>query len=368
MDNFSESSGQDEFLTNAQEAAIRIGVVVLLAAWCFQIIRPFLIPVIWGIIIAIAAYPGYRRLQSLLGERPRLAATAFTLIALILLIVPTMMLSDTLVAGVQRASGHLREGTIHIPPPPEKVGTWPLIGKPLANFWELASVNLEEALGEIKPQIKVLGGWLLTSAAGVGFGVLQFVFAIFIAGVLLAHSSGGAHAASAVATRLAGKRGEEFAQLAGATVRSVARGILGVALIQTILAGLGFLAVGLPGAGFWAFLCLLLSVVQIGPGLVLLPCVIYVFLTGKTLTAVLFLIWSIFVALLDNILKPLLLGRGVNVPMIVIFIGAIGGFLSMGIIGLFVGSIILVLGYTLLLAWLREVREPAAEEKALPQS
>jgi predicted PurR-regulated permease PerM len=358
---------QTAFTNKALEAVIRIGVVVLLAAWCFQIVRPFIIPVVWGIILAIAAYPSYRRIAALVGGRPKLAATLFIVIALVLLIIPTVLLSDTLIGGVRQVSTQLSDGTIDIPPPPESVRTWPLIGKPLANFWSLASANLTEALSEIRPQIKALGRWLLATAAGVGFSVLQFVLAIFIAGVLLAQSTRGGHAASAVATRLAGKRGEEFANLAEATVRSVARGILGVALIQSFLAGLGFLAVGIPGAGFWALLCLLLSVVQIGPGLVLVPCVIYVFSTGETLTAVLFLAWSVFVALLDNILKPMLLGRGVNVPMVVIFIGAIGGFLSMGIIGLFVGSIILVLGYTLLQTWLSEVKEPVGDEANTPQ-
>jgi len=158
----------------------------------------------------------------------------------------------------------------------------------------------------------------------------------------------------AIAWRLAGKRGDELARQASAVVRSVSRGILGVALIQAIMTGLGMLVAGVPAAGLWALLALLLSTIQIGVFPVLLPAVIYVFWAKGTTTAVLFLLWAIVVGFIDNILKPLLLGRGVSVPMLVIFVGAIGGFIGAGIIGLFVGSVVLVLGYELFLAWLKE--------------
>jgi len=198
----------------------------------------------------------------------------------------------------------------------------------------------------------VLGKWLLSAAAGAGLGILQFVLAIIIAGVILHHGESGKRVSYAIARRLAEEHGAGFIDLARATIRSVSRGILGVALLQSILAGLGFLVAGVPAAGLWAFLCLLLSVIQIGIFPVTVPVIIYVFATGDTTTAVIFLIWNLMVGTLDNVLKPLLLGRGVNVPMAVIFVGAIGGFLASGIIGLFIGAVILVLGYELLLDWL----------------
>ena len=213
-----------------------------------------------------------------------------------------------------------------------------------------------------RPQVAAFGRWLLATVGELGLGTLQFVMAIIIAGVLLANAQGSGHAARAIATRLAGERGADYAELGQATVRSVARGILGVALIQSLLAGLGFLAVGVPGAGLLALVCLLLAVVQIGPIVVLIGTVIYVFSTADTFTAVIFLIWSIFVALIDNVLKPILLGRGVKVPMVVIFVGAIGGLLASGIIGLFVGSVVLALSFTLFKAWLREPPQPGEEE------
>ena len=168
---------------------------------------------------------------------------------------------------------------------------------------------------------------------------------------------------------LAGEKGADYAALAEATIRSVTRGILGVALIQSLLAGTGFMVMEIPGAGFWALICLLLSIIQIGIFPVTLPILIYVFSTADTTPAIVFLIWSIFVGILDNILKPILLGRGVKVPMTVVFVGAIGGFISYGIIGLFVGAVVLVLGYTLILAWLDNTpatrASPSAPEGAV---
>ena len=342
----------DIFLARMVEATVRIGLIALLAAWCFRIMEPFVVPMVWGLIIAVAAHPAHVRLRALLGERQVLAAVVFVLIGLIVLVVPTFVLSGTLVNGVRDLMDGFDQGTIRIPPPPAGVAGWPVVGEPVHDFWSGAANNLESALLKVAPQIRAAASWLLGAAAGLGVGLLQFVFAIVIAGVLLAHDEAGERATCAIARRLAGERGVQFAGLAEATVRSVTRGILGVAFIQALLAGLGFLAVGVPAAGLWALLCLLLSVVQVGIFPVTIPILIYVFSQVDPVTFVLFLIWSLFVGALDNILKPILLGRGVAVPMAVIFVGAIGGFLTSGIIGLFVGSVVLVLGYKLLLAWL----------------
>jgi predicted PurR-regulated permease PerM len=348
------------FVKNALEATIRIGILVLLAAWCFTIVRPFIILIAWGIIIAVAEYPVYLKLRRALGGRGGTAATLITVLGLVLLITPAVMLSSSLVSSAQGLAKGLQEGTIAVPPPPENVKEWPIIGEKLEVFWREASENLSATLAEIAPQLRAVGSWLLSTVAGVGLAILQFVIAIIIAGFLLASAEAGGKAAHAIATRLAADKGVDFARLAEATVRSVTRGILGVSIIQSLLTGLGFMVMGIPGAGLWALLCLLLSVIQIGVGLITLPIVLYVFSTADTVPAVLFLVWSIVVTLLDNILKPILLGRGVEVPMAVIFIGAIGGFISTGIIGLFVGAVVLVLGYKLFLAWLADMPEPQA--------
>lgn len=362
MNNAAVSSGDREFLNRALETTIRIGVILLLAAWCFQIVRPFLIPVLWGVIIAVAVYPGYRRLESALHGRGRLAATLITVVMFVVLLVPTFMLADTLVGGINGIADRMHAGTLEIPPPPESVAGWPLIGEPLDRFWRTASTNLATAIKPLTPQLKQLGTWLLSGAAGAGLGILQFIAAIIISGVLLAYTRASSNTAQLLGARLAGKQGGKFIDVAEATVRSVARGILGVALIQSLLAGLGFLVVGIPAAGLWALIAMFFSVIQIGIFPVTLPILIYVFATADIVTAVVFLIWTIFVSTIDNVLKPMLLGRGVQVPMLVIFVGSIGGFLASGIIGLFTGAVVLTLGYMLFMTWLRgEDDEPEAE-------
>ena len=217
---------------------------------------------------------------------------------------------------------------------------------------------MSAALGRFAPQLKGAAAQLLSAAAAVGLGVLQFFISIVVAGLLLAISSQGARTSRKLAIHLFGNRAEEFETLAGATVRSVTTGILGVALIQSLFAALGFLVVRLPGAGLWALMFLIAAVLQLG-GPALIPFVIYVFATTGTAKAVAFLIWCILVGLMDNVLQPLLLGRGLPVPILVVFLGAMGGFIAMGIIGLFVGPIILSVGYKLFLAWLDEGVEPA---------
>jgi predicted PurR-regulated permease PerM len=334
------------------ESSIRVGALLLLAVWCYRIVEPFLTPIFWGAIIAVAGFPAYQWLERRLGGHRWPAAVLFTGLALLLLILPTLMLSSTLLDGVRSISRELQQGQLAIPPPPPSVAAWPFVGESIHQFWSQASNNLKDALATIAPQLQAAGAWLLKAAAGAGLGVLQFTVSILIAGVLLAHGARVNNTVRHVLVRLAGDLGREFADLAGNTVRSVAQGVLGVALIQALAAGIGFLAADVPGAGLWALVCLILSVIQLGVGLVMIPVAVYVFATADTLTAILFLVWAVFITLLDNILKPILLGRGVNVPMVVIFMGAIGGFLSSGIIGLFVGAVVLVLGYTLFLVWL----------------
>jgi predicted PurR-regulated permease PerM len=227
-----------------------------------------------------------------------------------------------------------------------------LVGERLYESWSLTSNDLDAALDKVIAQLREHGDSLLSSAAGAGISILKLVIAIVIAGVLLANESAGKQVAMALATRLRSERGGETIQLAAATVRSVARGILGVALIQALMAWIAFVVVGLPGAGLWALIVLILATVQIPTILILVPIIVYVFSTSTVVTAVVFAIWCLLIGISDNVLKPLLMGRGVDVPMIVIFIGAIGGFISYGIFGLFAGAIILALSYNLFLSWL----------------
>lgn len=347
-----EQMAYDEAQVNrALEASIHIGLAFLLVTACLMILLPFIPLIAWGIIIAVAVYPSFRKLQGFLGGRGGLAALLFTLAFLAVLMIPAFLLAQSLIDGVQTLTAHLKDGTLTIPPPPDSVATWPIIGAPLKNIWNMASTNLTDAVARFAPQITAAIPKLLSASAGIGGTVLQFILSIVVSGLLLANAQAGYEMTRSLANRLFGDKGTEFQELVGSTIRSVTTGILGVALIQSVFASVGFLVVGLPAAGVWAVVFLVAAVLQVGV-IVLIPAVIYVFAVATTTKAVIFLIWCIIVALMDNVLKPILLGRGVAVPIAVVFLGAIGGFVAMGIIGLFVGAIVLSVGYKLFLAWL----------------
>ena len=352
MRNTDSAVNNRNFIGDSLESAIHIGLIAFLVWWCLLIVRPFLVPVLWAIIIANAVYPFYRKLENGLGGRSKLMATLFTLVAIVLLMVPTVMLFGSLIDSLKELSAGLKNGTLTIPLPTDSVATWPVIGKSVYKFWHSASVNLHATLLRFSPQLKEIAGGLLSSGAGLALGVIQFVISIIIAGVFLAKAKDCHTISIKIFRSVAGERGEEFVDLSSATIRSVAQGVLGVAIIQSLLAGAGMLIVGVPGAGFWAFLVLLLAVVQVPPILVIGPVIFYVFSVSSPTAAVIFAIWGVFVSISDSFLKPLLLGRGVQIPMLVILIGAIGGMMLSGIIGLFVGAVALSIGFKLFQTWL----------------
>lgn len=343
---------QNLFVAKSIEAGIRIAVIAILAFMCYRIVSPFLALIVWGIIIAIAAYPTYQRIASGLKGRKGLAATIMTLVMLLIMIVPAWLLAGTFISGIEGLATQLKEGTLTLPPPPPSVESWPLIGKQLSGLWAGAAQNLEKTVLQYAPEIREAGIWLLSAAGQMGLAVLLFFVSVIIGGVMLAYGEGARRFAHALGYRLAGEKGHDLVDVAGSTVRSVFRGVLGVAFIQAVFAGLGFLIAGIPGAGLWAFLCLILCVVQIGTLPVMLPAAIYMWATADTISAILFTVWAVFVGVSDNLLKPLLLGRGAGAPMLIVLIGSIGGFIAIGVVGLFVGAVILALGHSLFKVWL----------------
>lgn len=363
MNDSTAPSDDKVFQSRVLEAAIRIGLLAFLIVWCFNIVRPFILPVLWGAIFAVALYPLFLKLQAILGGRPKLAATLMTLVALAILIIPTVILSQSLVENAHKLSKEIEAETLTIPPPSEKVKEWPIIGRWLDKTWRLASTNLDAALDKFTPQLRAGGRKLLSFAAGVGAAVLMIVIAVIIAGALMVYARSGTQAMEIIAGRLMGdKGGTDIVHLVVATIRSVAQGVLGVALIQSILAGIGMIVVGVPFTGLWTFVVLVLAIVQLPTILVLGPIIIYVFSTATTTPAVMFAIWSIVVGVSDTFLKPLFLGRGMDIPMLVILLGAIGGMVLSGIIGLFVGAVVLSVGYKLFVAWLNQ-NKPLTDER-----
>lgn len=331
---------------------IRLSLLALLAFWCLRIVGPFIDPIIGGIVIAIAVQTPYAKITAAVGGRPRIAAAVLTLIALLILIVPSIILGASLVDTATTLRGELDAKDLAVPPPPEGVADLPLVGERLYEAWLATSQNLEAALVELAPHLKKAGLWLVSTVGHLGRGLLMLLLAVLIAGALLPFGKRGATFARRAASSVAGRRGPELASLAASSIQSVVRGVLGVAIIQSLLVGLGMLAVGVPAAGLWSLLILILAVMQLPAMIVIIPIIFYVFSTSSIAASVLFAIWASVVGLSDNVLKPLLMGRGSSVPMLVLFMGSVGGFIASGILGLFVGAVVLSLGYTIFMAWL----------------
>ena len=338
------------------ELLIRIGFLILLIAASLMILAPFMIILIWGVIIAIAQFPLFKKSVNALGNKKTLTAVLFTLAGLIVIIIPSLMLAESSASGYQNLLRAFEEGRLTIPPPTENVNEWPLIGENLYNIWGQASNNLLELLseynGQHSEQVKEFIGWLLKTLTSIGFTFLQFIVSIIIAGVLLAKADMGAETAKEFAKRLVGDNAEDFINLTIGTIRSVVQGILGVALIQALASVILLIIFNVPLPGLWALFVLILATVQLSPLLILGPISIYVFSVLDTVPATVFTVLAVLISISDGFLKPLLLGRGVDIPMLVVLLGAIGGMLAFGILGLFVGAVVLAVSYKLMMAWL----------------
>ncbi len=344
-----------DFTKNTIEAAIRLGLLLLLATWCYKIITPFIVPVIWGIIIAVAIYPLYLKLKSLLGGRNKLAATVYTLLALALLITPTVMISNSLIDTSHLVTARYEAGTLEIPQPNDSVKEWPLIGEKTYAVWSQASVNLGTTLKKYgtETETRKLGKAIISGVAGTAGTILQFILSIIISGIFVANASGAYDVTIKMFTRLSNtESGKIYADLSKDTIRSVAQGVLGVAVIQASLSALGMVVMDVPAWGLWTFAVLVVAIAQIPPIVILGFVSAYVFSVAATTPAVIFLVYCLVVSASDSFLKPMFLGRGMSTPMLVILLGAIGGMIMSGIIGLFIGAIVLALGYELLMAWL----------------
>ncbi len=331
---------------------IRLFVLYLLIAWCIDILRPFVTILIWGTVIAIAIHPMYIYLVKLVRGRKIMASILITLFMLSILVIPSWLIGESLYKGIEHIRVLHSQGQPLIPPPGEIVKNWPSIFHPVVDLWQLASENLQAAAMQYKDEVGVAGTWIFKSLASIGQGVVQFVASIFIAGVFLVYSEPISKAMLKIFIKLSGKNGENLANLSVGTIRSVFKGVLGVAFIQAALASIGFFIAGVPYAGLWSVVSLFLAIIQIGVGPVAIPIAVYMFFVTDTLTATLLAIWMVPVTLSDNILRPILMGMGAPVPMLVIFMGAIGGFITSGFIGLFLGAIVLSIGYKLFIVWL----------------
>ena len=342
------------------DVLLRAGLITVLAVFCYRVVRPFLDVLLWSTILAVSLHPLHTRLRARLGNRDGVAAGLIVALAIAILVVPVYFLGVSLAESAERGIHVLTQGDLHLPSPPEAVAGWPLIGRRVYDAWLQASTDLSAWLQPLGPQLRPLGLTLLGAVAGFGVGFIGFVAALILAGFFMAFGESGSQNAVRIFARITSpERGPRLAALCTATIRAVAQGVVGIAFIQSLLLAVGFVLMDVPGAGLLALLVLLFGIMQLPVVVLTLPVIAYVlFSEGTSVSTIVFAIYTFVAGLSDNVLKPLMLGRGLEVPMPVVLIGALGGMVTSGILGLFIGPVILALGYTLFWQWV-EGRPPA---------
>lgn len=336
------------------DTILRMIVLLTLIAWCIAIILPFLETVIWGAVIAVTLYPFFARVKRWMGNRNMLTGILLTVLIVFILLLPSAWLAKSLVEGTQNLVIQFRNQSLVIPPPDPSVAGWPLIGKPISEIWLLAHQSLESAITPYRETIAKLGITFLGLVRGFVRSLIMFFISVIIAGVFLIKADASAGFAQKLIRRLVGERSDEIIPVMGVTIQNVAKGILGVAFFQSLAAGTVFILAGVPFAGLWAFAVLILAILQLPSIIVVLPVIIYLFSVKALMPAILWTVALLAIGLSDNVLKPLLMGKGSPVPMLVIFLGAIGGFIFSGLLGLFTGAMVLSVGYNLLVRWVDE--------------
>jgi predicted PurR-regulated permease PerM len=349
------------------DVLIRAGLVAVLAVFCFRVFVPFLDLMAWAVILAITLYPLQVRLRRRFGEKDGLIATLIILVAFAIILLPTYLLGVAVAESIEHGMAIVRSGSFRIPPPAESVAGWPLVGQRVYDFWQQASTDLTGLAHKFLPQLKQAGLALLGMVTGLGAGLLVFFFALIVAGILMAHGENGHRSAVRIASRISGpENGPQIADLCTSTIRAVAQGVVGIAFIQMLLIGVAFVVMGIPGAGLLGLAVLLIGIMQLPATLITVPVIVFVIVTqGVNVATIVFSVYVFIAGLADNVLKPLLLGRGVAVPMPVVLIGALGGMVSGGVIGLFIGPVMLAVGYKLFWRWVGDqpqLQVPTEEE------
>ncbi|MGD8171096.1 AI-2E family transporter [Vibrio sp. TRT 21S02] len=363
MDKQLEQRQSKIFVSNMVESAIRIGLLVILLIFTYDIIKPFIIPVIWGAIIAVALMPLTLKIQALYRGRRGLAATTIAIIGIVLLVTPFVMVSNSIYDGISHTLSVLQSGQVSIPGPTQRIADIPVIGDKVYDVWNLFATNLEKGVQTFLPEIQSFVTMLASMLGGALTSLITFIIALAIAAGFMTHSEKVSAAMQTVMVRAVGKNAEEWTTMTAATIRSVLIGVVGVAFIQAMIIGSAMFFFNVPAAGLLTLGVLILCIAQLPALLIVAPVIFYVYSTGDGTGTIIFTAWALFGGIADNFLKPMLMGRGVDVPMPVILIGAIGGMLFAGIVGLFLGSIILAIWYKLFILWLNQEREEIEQER-----
>lgn len=351
IDNSEGIAGKTRQHAAVIDLAIQIGCLALLVYWTFILVTPFLTIIVWSIILAVVLHPLFDWTVGTLRLRRPIAALLITALSLVILLGPATWLGLSLIDTVRSVAERIGTGDLSVPPPPDAVKNWPMIGDEVYGFWLLASTNLKAALLQIAPELKPMRNTLLEFAGDASISMLKFVTAVVISGFLLLPGPALANATRSIFRRITARRGDEFLDLIGATIRNLARGVIGVSVLQALLAGIGLIVAHVPAAGFLSFLILVLGIIQIDALIVVIPLIVWSWIKLDTTAAVIFSVYMVPVGLLNNILRPFVMAHGLKTPMLVIFVGVIGGILKHGMIGVFIGPIVLAIAWELLKAW-----------------
>ena len=347
------------------DVLIRAGLILALALLCYKVFAPFMVLMVWALILAVTLYPLQQAVARRIGGKRGLAAASITVLGVVLIVAPTAVLMSSLGDSVHQLISDVQHNELQIPPPRPGVAQWPLVGTKVYAVWEKAHADLPALVKSLQPKLGELAKAALAMVASIGGGILEFVAALIIAGIMMAFGEAGGRGSRAIFERVAGnERGAEFTRLAVATIRAVAQGVIGVAFIQAIIVGICLLVAGVPWAGALAAVVLVLGIAQVPALLVTLPAIGYLWASGNygNVEAALYSALLFVSGMADNVLKPLMLGRGVDAPMPVILLGALGGMATGGILGMFVGATLLALGYQIFMGWVAtnsQTRQPA---------
>ena len=340
--------------SNLWDTLMRVALIGALAVLCFQVFSPFLHLIVWSIILAVTLYPLHRMLARRIGGRQGLTSAILVILGVCLIVVPTWLLINSFADSIQGLISAVQQNTLQVPAPREGVKNWPIVGKNLHEVWSNAHADLPALVQSMQPKIGELARSALSMVARIGSTMLLFLASFIVANIIMAYGDSVSRSGHAIFSRVAGSsRGEALAKLALSTIRAVALGVVGVAAIQALLIGLALLLAGIPVAGVLAIVSLVLGIAQVPALIVTLPVIIYIWAGGQysTTAAIVHTIILLLTGIADNVLKPLMLGRGVDIPMPVILFGALGGMASGGILGMFVGATVLALGYELFTTW-----------------
>jgi predicted PurR-regulated permease PerM len=342
------------------DTLIRVGLIVGLAYLCFQVLSPFLKLIVWSIILAVTMYPVHHWISRKLGDRPKLTSAILVVLAVALLVIPTWLLMNSFANSVHGFISGVQQNTLQVPVPREGVKSWPLVGPKLYDAWNKAHNDLPGLVQSMHPKMGDLARQGLSVVASIGGTMLLFLGSFLVASIVMAYGDSAGRGGRSIFHRIAGSaRGEALAKLSIATIRTVALGVIGVAAIQALLIGLALLLAGIPAAGVLAIIVLVLAIAQVPATVVTVPVIVYIWASGDYShgAAITYSIVLLLAGLVDNVLKPLMLGRGVDVPMPVILFGALGGMATGGILGMFVGATVLALGYELVKNWMATTAE-----------